>query len=443
MAMRKYLVIFILSMMIPLAVTAGETMTLDQCMEIALKHNPQLAQSRFSKAIAGKDVIVAFSNFLPSAELGLGYNHSVTGPSTTMWVDPVTGLKKPEQNELEKSWFSSSVFTVSQSLFSGGYNYFNMKNSLAGRRSAKFEFEDTRQQIIYAVKEQYYNLLKAEKLLEVSQESMKSSEETFKLAEARYQVGTAPRSEMLQFKVELENARLALIEAQHNLSIARTSLNQVLGMDMDADTKVVDDLELPEVNVDFEQAVQISSVRHPILLKGKADVDGAKTYIGMAASQYLPRVSLSYRYSWNHQDFNEIKHIRDDNYNWSVGVSLSIPIFTGFSRCAQMGSAILNYKMSREVLNYYTRQVDLRVKQAYFSVQQAKKKISVTEDAEAAADETLRLNKEKYHLGAGTMLDLINAQSSYTEAKSNRIQALYDYKLAVAELKRAMGELSQ
>lgn len=441
--MQKRMRVLFLGIMAASLLVAGETMTLDQCVEIALKHNPQLAQSRFSRDIAGKDVVVAVSNFLPSADFTVGYDHSVIGPSTTLWIDPNTGLKKPIQTVEEKSWSSYSGFRVSQSLFSGGYNYFNLKNSLAGKRSAKFEFEDTRQQIIFVVKERYYNLLKGEKLLEVSQEALKSSEESFKLAEAKYHVGTAPKSEMLQFKVELENARLALIEAQHSLSIARTRLNQVLGMDMDRETRVVDDFELPEVNVDFQEAVRISAEKHPLLLKSTADVEGAKTYIGMAASQYLPQVSLSYRYSWNHQDFDEINNMFDNNYTWSAGVSLSIPLFRGFSRYAQLGSAKLNHKMAREARNFYTRQVDLQVKQAYFNVQQAKKKIRVTENAEAAADETLRLNKEKYHLGAGTMLDLINAQTSYTEAKSNGIQALYDYKLAVAQLRRAMGELSE
>ena len=89
------------------------------------------------------------------------------------------------------------------------------------------------------------------------------------------------------------------------------------------------------------------------------------------------------------------------------------------------------------------RDVALELKQAYFDVQQAKRKIAVTEDAVEAADEDLRLNKEKYSVGAGTMLDLINAQVSYTSAQSDRIQALYDYKYAIARLQKAMGRLDR
>ncbi|MBN1779828.1 TolC family protein [bacterium] len=421
----------------------AETLSVEQCVSISLQNNPQLAQSRFSKDMAGRDVIDAMANFLPSARFSMGYNHTVNGPRNAVWFDPTTGLAKPTQIAEEMSWSSSAGLSASQSLFSGGYNYFNLKNSLAMKRSAEFQLEDTRQQVIYMVKERYYNLLKAQKLLDVSQEALKSSEESFKLADAKYQVGTAPKSEMLQFKVELENAKLAMIEAQHNLSIARTLLNQVLGIDMDEDIQVVDDWEMPELDVELDQALRLCEENHPQLLKSVADVDGAKTYIGMAASSFLPYVTANYYYGWSHQDFGEIKHARDRNYNWSLGVTLSFPLFQGFTRISSMSRAMLNHKMNKEILNYTERQLDLELKQAYFSLQQAKKKITVTEDAEEAADETLRLNKEKYNLGAGTMLDLINAQSSYTLAKSNRIQALYDYKFAVARLKRAMGRLTE
>lgn len=441
--MRRYLKIA--GLMVFVGMVFGQdvvTLTMDQCVEIALQQNPQLAQSRLNMDMAGKDVMIAAANFLPSASFGLGYNHSVNGPTETLWIDPNTGLTKNVSPEIV-SWSSSAGFRASQTLFNGGYNYFNMKNVLAGKRSAQYNFEDTRQQIIYVVKQRAYDLLKSEKLLEVQQEALKSSQESFKLAEAKYQVGTAAKSEMLQFKVELENARLAQIQAEQNLSIALASLNQVLGMDMDQKIEVEDNPELPEIQMGIQDAISISARKNPVLLKSKADLDGSKAFIGMAASRYLPSVSASYSYSWFNRDFNQIKHIFDTNYNWSAGVSLSIPIFQGFSRYAQLGKAKLNYKLNQEIVDYYRREVNLEVKQAYYNVQLAKNKISVTEDAEKAAEETLRLNKEKYNLGAGTYLDLINAQSSYTEAQSNRIQALYDYQFAIAVLKRAMGRLTE
>jgi len=89
------------------------------------------------------------------------------------------------------------------------------------------------------------------------------------------------------------------------------------------------------------------------------------------------------------------------------------------------------------------RDIALEVKQACFDVKQARKKILVTQDAITAAEEDLRLNREKYSLGAGTMLDLLNAQVSYATAQSDNVQSLYDYKYAVARLEKAMGMLKE
>jgi outer membrane protein len=85
----------------------------------------------------------------------------------------------------------------------------------------------------------------------------------------------------------------------------------------------------------------------------------------------------------------------------------------------------------------------LEVKQAYFDVQQAKKSIEVTRNQVASAEEDLRLNSEKYTLGSGTMLELIDAQVSYATAKSDHIQSLYAYKKAIARLQQTMGKLEK
>ena len=160
-------------------------------------------------------------------------------------------------------------------------------------------------------------------------------------------------------------------------------------------------------------------------------------------SQYLPSVSAYAGYSWRHKDFNRIKYMFDKDFNYYYGIQLSLPIFQGFSRVANLSKAELNYRSSVEALAQARRNVALEVKQAYFEVQQAKKKIAVTKNAMEAAAEDLRLNKEKYKVGSGTMLDLINAQVSYTKAKSDHIQALYNYKYAVARLEKAMGKLEK
>ena len=174
------------------------------------------------------------------------------------------------------SWSSSAGFTLQQPLFNGGYYYYNYKQSRARKESAGFGLESIKQQTIYAVKERYFNLLKAQKLLVVQEETFKSSEESFKRAEALYQVGKAPKSDMLQAKYELENNRLNLLNAQNGKEVAVSSLNYILGSAIDDSIQIVDRLDTTQVEVDYAQALKTGLSNHPDILSSEADLRASR-----------------------------------------------------------------------------------------------------------------------------------------------------------------------
>lgn len=421
---------------------SAETLTLDQCVEVALKQNPQIMQGQYYLNMTNSDVSDARSRFLPNASFGMGYSHSVTGPSSKLRLDAETGLMRPQQDYEIESWGSGTSINVSQSVLNVN-DIFSYSSQLAKRQSAKYEYAVTRQSIILSVKERYYNLLKAERLLNVQEEALGSAEESFKRAEALFDVGKAPKSDQLKAKVQLETSRLSLIEAQNGLALAHASLNHILGYHVDHEIQVVDNLEIGEVEVSIDEAVEISRETNPSLKMGQSDLKASRSGLKAAYGQFLPSVSAYYNYSWRNEDFKEVNNMFNTDYNWSAGINLSIPIFQGFRRIANINRAKWNYRWINEALSQTEKNVSFELRQAYFDVQQAKKKISVSENNESAAEEDLRLNKEKYNLGSGTMLDLINAQVSYNDAQSQRIQSLYDYKLAVARLEKAMGKLTK
>ncbi len=418
-------------------------LSLDECVKIALENNPDLIRGEFTVKIAGRDVTIALSNFLPKISASMGYTHVVTGPRSIIFTDPGTGLEIPIKTDKDISYYSRTGLTVSQSIIKGGYNIFNYRQSRALKKSAEYNFEDTKQNIIYVVKERYYNLLAAEKLLEVAKETLLFSEESYKRAEAMFEVGKAPKSDVLKAKVQLENDRSSFIEAQNNLAVARASLNHILGFDVDHKIEVVDNLDIPEVEISYRDALENAFTSHPALFKRRFDIQASKAGVGMAVSTYLPSLSAYFDYSWTNEDFSKISSVLKENYTWYAGISLSVPIFSGFSRFAQLSKAKLMLRSNQEALEQAKKDVALETKQAYFAVKQAKKKIEVTKDAVEAAQEDLRLNSEKYRLGSGTMLELIDAQVSVARAKSDHIQAMYEYKKAIARLQKAMGKLER
>lgn len=418
-------------------------LTLAECVDIALQKNPQIMQAEFSYEMSGKDVTVARANFMPSVSADVGYNHSTVGPSSQMRIDTRTGIPVPLQPNEINSWSSSASVSVNQTLFNGGYNYQNYMQSQNMKKSAEFSLESTKQNIIYLVKERYFNLLKRLELLKVQQKSLESAEQSYKLAQVMFEVGKVPKSDVLMAVVQKNEAELAMIETENLLSIARSSLNHVLGFEVDKVIEVADNLEIPELGLTYENAAEMSMSYNPALLKSQFDLKASQNYIGMAVSRYLPSVSAYAGYSWRNEKFSKIADMFDQDYNWYTGVSLSIPIFQGFSRIANHSRARLNYKYSQEILDQTQKDIALEVKEAYFLAKQAKRKITMTEDGIKSAEANLELAAEKYKLGSGTMLDQINAQVSNTQAQSNYIQALYEYKLGLARLEKAMGQLKK
>jgi outer membrane protein TolC len=325
-------------------------LTVDQCVEIALEQNPDIIRGEFTVKIAGKDVTVAMSNFLPYISTSMQYNHSVVGPSSALRIDPQTGILVPIQPSEIASWSSSIGISVNQTIFNGGYDIFNFNRSRAMKSSAEYTFENTKQTVIYVVKERYYNLLAAEKLLGVAEETILSSEESYKRAQVLFEVGKASKSDVLKAEVQLGTGQLNLIQSQNSLSIARASLNHILGLDVDYQIQVVDDLDIPEMEVSYEDAAANTFMYHPSLIGREYDVKASKAGVSMSISQYLPSISAFYGYNWRQKDFSMVKNMLDSDYSWYVGVSLSLPIFQGFSRVANLSRARFNYQSSLEAL---------------------------------------------------------------------------------------------
>jgi outer membrane protein len=440
MRVLLYLLIFIC-----VAVNAQDTLRLDldQCVEIALKNNPQILQSEFYRKMSDKDVTIAFSNFLPDVSAGLGYNHSTVGPSSQLRIDPRSGILVPEQPNEVKSWSSSAEASVNQTLFSGGYNYYNYTQARNMNKSAEYDLEATRQQIIYTVKERYYNLLKQEQLLQVQMKALESAEESLRLSQTLFNVGKASKSDELQAQVQRDQAELTLIEQENILSIARSSLNHVLGFEVDKVIRLTGDFQVEDIDISYENAIELSRIHNPSLIKSQYDLKASKNYIGMAMSSYLPSLSAYAGYSWRHEDFSKISNILDKDYNWYAGLSLSIPIFQGFSRVANVGKAKLNFKYNEEIQVQTRKDIDLELKESYFLMKQSKKKIAVAEVGVESAATNLKLAQEKFRVGSGTMLDITIAQVTDTEAQGNHIQALYEYNLSIARLQKAMGQLKE
>ncbi len=414
--------------------------SLDECIQLALKNDATLIAAKETYNWKKSDVWTGWGVLLPSLDSRLEYSRIIYGPTKYTIYDPVTGKESPGVSGTEISKYYQARISAGQSWSLGGYNFYNIKEKNASRNSAKSSFQVTRQGVILSVKQAYFDVLKAKMLLEIQKEALKRANEQLKIAETRYELGAASFSDVLKAKVQHGDVELSLISADNALKLAKATLNSQMGQHVDSPIDVEENLTMPEFNYSYDDALKEAMKKNPSLKGSEFDLRSAKAQLGMYRSRLFPDFNLYGSYSWSNVDLDEIKYIRRRDYAWGLSAYISWNIFDNFQRKQNLSYAKANSKSAEENFHQTERNVALELKQAFLSVEESKEKIELTKKKVESAEEDLELVQEKYNLGAANILELLDAEVSFKEAESDRVQALYDYNLAIAEFEKAIGK---
>jgi outer membrane protein len=413
--------------------------SLEQCVQLAEKYNASLITARHSYNVAKREVLTGWGSLLPSLDSQIGYSRRITGPTERISYDPISGELIFGTGIDVSKYYTASV-SASQSWSLGGYNIFQIREIQAAKNSAHNSLELTRQELILSVKQAYFEVLKSKMLLEIQKEALRRADEQLKIAQTRYDLGAASYSDVLKAKVQYGDVELALISAENSVKLAKATLNNWMGQDVNAPIEVEENLTQPEFDYSYEEALKTAMQENPSLNKAKFDFKSAQAQFGMSRSGWFPSFSLRGSYSWSNTDLDEIKNIRKRDYDWTLSASISFNIFDSFQKNYNLSYAKANRNSKMESYYQAKRDVALELKQAYLNVEEARQTIDLTEQKQASAREDLDLVQEKYNLGSASILELLDAEVSLKQAESDRVQALYDFNLAVAQFEKAVGK---
>ena len=419
---------------------SSKAFSLDQCIELALKSNATLIAARNSYNVAKSDVWTAWGGLLPKVGSGFGHTRTVSWSPGGLRPDPITQTVDTIPSGIVIDKYYSTSISASQNWSLGGFNFYEIKEKNASKNGALSSYQLSRQELILSTKQAYFDVLKAKMLLDIQLKALKRGEEQLKIAQTRYDLGSASFSDVLKAKVLYGDVKLALINAENNLKVAKATLNSIMGQNVDIPIEVEENLSVPEFNLSYENALDQAMKENPSVQKAHFSLNSFEAQLGMARSSLFPNFNLSGSYSWNNEDLDQIKYIRRRDYRWNLSASLSFSIFENFSRKQNLSYAKANLNSAKENLRQTKTDVALQLKQAFLGVQQAQETIDLTKDKLQSAQEDLDLMQEKYNLGAASILELLDAEVSYKQAESDQVQALYDYNLAVAQFEKAIGK---
>lgn len=405
----------------------GEVLTLERCVEIALKRQPSIlaAQGNVDVYYARKGQ--AEAGYYPQIDATLGYRRYQPATNRTG-----TGGISGSMSTSHSFWQYVTDVTATQTIFDFWKTRTQVNIQKLNIDSAKADLSNTEERVILNVRQSYYNVLKAKRNLEVAGETVKQFQQHLEQAKAFYEVGTKPKYDVTKAEVDLGNAQLNLISARNSLKIAMVILNNAIGVPEAPEYQIEDNLSYSQYRIALQEAVDKAYANRPelrsILLRKKATEES----VILAKKGYFPVLNGTASYSWAGQRFR-------DGDGWSTGVALSIPIFSGFSTKHQISEAKANLLVLTANEETLRQSVLLEVQQAYLNLTEAGERITVAELNVRQAQENFDIANGRYAAGVGNPIEVTDADVALSNARTAYNQALYDYKVASASLEKAMG----
>ncbi len=407
----------------------GDSLTLNECVEIALKNSHEIAIASGNVNKAEISVRDAYSGFLPDLYLSGGYNVN----------------KDYDRFEWNENHYDLSIST-SITPFASGKNLLNVARSTASLSSSKQSYRITETSLILDVIRKYYNLLQASELLELRKESIFQKRKDLEFAQAHFDLGLAPKADILKADVAVVSAQVDSLQAEGDLKLARSELNDAMGISLDNSTRIKPVEFIKEEVPDPDTCLMVALRERPEILQQKSNLSTQKNNLRLAQIDRAPTFTITGSYNVYAEGFAfERLPINRANWNentdWRVNVGLSFPIFDGGVKSRAIESARID--LNNAELNYLEleKEINLEVKLAILNSVTSSKKVELTEKQVNSAEESYNMALGRYKAGVAPITEVIDAGVVLSSSKVNHTKTIYDYLLAKAVLKKSMGGL--
>ncbi len=414
---------------IPAIDTAGiPHVTLGEAVRLAEQVQPSVVQAQAAVENADARLRTAKAQYLPTLNLNSNTNRSFSGVPSR--VDPNTGLAVGSSSGSLSMSLSSSV-----DLFTGFRRGADTRAARASGEAAEASLVDARYQQALTTTNQFFDALAARQLLAVRAASVRRAEEQLKVSVNKLAAGSATRSDSLRSRVTLGNAQLQLIQAQSALATAEANLARLVGRT--GRVAAADDsaFSMRPPPLDSAAIRAEAEARSPQLQAALASSEAARASYRASRSAYWPTLSLSGNVGMNGSSSSGY-----DLYdNRSVSLGLSWPLFNRFQREQNIETQRNAQLVAEAQAAEAARAVSADITAQLAQLEAASARITITQMSVLAAQEDLRVQQERYRLGASTIVDLLTSQEALDQAEVDVVNARFDYLRARAQIEAIIG----
>lgn len=428
---------FVIFFLIPIFVFAEEPLTLEASIDIALKNSITIHSAKEGLKAATARKQEAITGFLPKFNTSYNYTRLNEAPFSRLPAispnDIIAGTKDNYNWSIE----------ARQPLFAGGGIIANYQASKIGEDAARIEEAARCQDVVQDVKIAYFDILRAQKILETAHQSVEMLTAHRDVAQNYFNVGMIPKNDLLHAEVELANGKQTLVKAQNAVELTKARLNTILKRRIFTPVQIADVLTYQPFDKQLDECFEVALRNRPELKIASLQAEQAEKLVRAAQSEYLPTLSLVGNYS----RFGDNPSVSGSDYkdaeNWYVMGVASWNFWEWGRTKFRVDASRARQNQALDAAKELNDQIALEIKNAYLNLQEAQKQIAVSQKVIDQAQENFRIAEERFKERVATSTEVLDAQTLLTRAKAEYVNALGDFNISYARLQRSMGIIRQ
>jgi outer membrane protein len=435
-----------LALLLALGVPLAHADDLMQIYQEARSSDPTLAGAEATKLATDENVDQARSLLLPQIAAALSFTRSTGGSNSPSFIgDPLGGGNDLVLSTSTTAYTRALGTTLDQSLVDVS-RWTALRSSEATAHAGAATYDAAQQQLLVNSAQAYFNVLTSLDALKFADANEKALNRQLEQAQQRFEVGLAAITDVNDAKAQHDAAVANVISAQNAVDTSREAVRQLTNKEPGEFKKLREDLPLDHPNPDDPKAwVELALKQNPQLTSASFQVDAANQNINTARAGHLPVLDAHLGYSraptWGDTDFRggSFHDSSDPKWGSSIGVTLSVPIFSGGLTQSRVRQAIYNRDFAEDQYELNRRQIEAATRNNFRSVIAGASEVEATKAAVVSAQSSVEATQAGYEVGTRTIVDVLISQQTLLQAQSNYSQARHAFVIDGLLLKQAAG----
>ena len=431
-------ILILMTFMIPysLAEEPSRDLTIEQAVQLALEHNKAV--------LIGEEEV---NQYRYRVKQNLGFLPEVSVQGTKNLDEKLMEIEipsfypgaPPQKATLDFTRNYEFTFQVVQPLLAGGSIWLNFKNAQLDLKIAREKYENTRKEIILAVKKVFFNILVLKELLKAHEEALDLAKTNYTNIEERFKLGMVSKYDLLRAELAVSAVKPDLLQVKKLIKLSFFNLKTMTGIPTQTMINIIGELSYTPRQLQEAELVRYSLANASEILQLKMHLKKADNFLKMAYGQFLPNISLVAAYTYRADAFKLTGLDKNWENYYTVNLALRFPIFTGLKRSARVGEARvakkildLNIQQMNDAVTLQIKDLCETARQEYENLQSGLKNIET-------AEEGVRIARLNYDEGLVSILELNSSIAELTRAKVQFLRAVYNYNIAIAEIEKVSG----